>query len=289
VATGDLNGDGLDDVVVGSCISAVAIFLSNGDGTLAAPTVSETGFNSDSETLVLADFDTDGNLDIAVANQRGGTISLIIGNGDGTFQSPVELVSDGGRFLFGVVAADFDRNGLPDLAVSDQTAVVHLFLNQGGTVFTASRLAVGTRPLSPAAGDLNGDGLADLAVPDEGDGMLRSLLGDGAGGFTEVPALFIGTVVAAVALADLDRDGDLDLVGTTADNALVTVALGNGDGTFAPPEAFMVGARATAVAAGYLNGDSGVDLVVATGDGRAWFAQRPACDHANGLDPEPHR
>lgn len=147
--------------------------------------------------MAVADFNGDGKLDLAVTSQQccetgnylGGAVSILLGNGDGTFQNPTQLATtdwgpDTGMDA-GIIAADLNNDGIPDIAAPDPgSSSVMVFLGNGdGTFRPVQRYAVGKLPLKLAVGDFNKDGKPDLIVGNFWDGTLSVLLGNGDGTF----------------------------------------------------------------------------------------------------------
>ena len=291
LAVGDFNGDGKTDVVTANYGSSptvlpfpsddvagtVSVLLGNGNGTFHAAISYSTG-NEDRGTLALptagpfsvalADLNGDGKLDLAVANSGNGTASVLLGNGDGTFQTEVSYPV--GKSPFSVAVADFNGDGKPDLAVAnngDGTTSV-LVGNGDGTFQTAVNYTVGASPISVAAGDFNGDGKLDLVVADYGvagdtTDNISVLLGNGDGTFQTAVSYTVGANPYSVAAADLNRDGKLDLAVANCGNGSVSVLLGNGDGTFQTAVDYTVGTYPYSVTVGDFNGDGKPDLAIA--------------------------
>lgn len=174
LATGDFNRDGNLDLVVTNFNNfggnSVSIFLGNGDGTFRYyydPTVAAGPLG-----VAVADLNRDGILDLAVVAGCGdssscgrpGSVSILIGNGDGTFQPKVDY--NAGSFPYSIVAADFRSSGVLDLAVTDLDSGSLTFLwGQGNGTFPSSTLVTtNARPVGLVAGDFNGDGKLDLAI-----------------------------------------------------------------------------------------------------------------------------
>jgi hypothetical protein len=265
VAVGDFNRDGrLDVVVANPGANTVSVLLGNGDGTLQAPTTSTTlTAGSSPASVAVGDFNGDGKLDLAVANTVSSSISILLGNGDGTFQAAQFFGTDSGPAF--VALGDFNRDGKIDLAVANTSAgTVSVLLGNGNGTFQAARnTAAGTAPSAVAVGDLNGDGAPDLAISDVASGLVSVLLGKGDGTFQPAQTFPAGGNAAMVVIGDFNGDHHADLaLATTGPLVAASVLLGNGDGTFAAVRSFAVGSTPWGIAAGDFNADGAQDLVV---------------------------
>ena len=207
------------------------MLLGNGDGTLPA-TGAEPVAGSLPFGIVAGDFNGDGRTDLAVANFASGDVSVLLGNGDGTFQNQVRYPVGSGRIA--IVAGDFNGDGRTDLAVANGASgdVSVLLGNGDGTFQTQVRYAVGTEPEALVAGDFNGDGCTDLAVANYGDSNdVSVLLGNGDGTFQKQKTYLVGTEPKAIVAGDFNGDGHTDLAVANNGDHDVSVLLNKGDGT----------------------------------------------------------
>ncbi|MGA7648369.1 MAG: Ig-like domain repeat protein [Terriglobales bacterium] len=298
VAVADVNGDGKPDMVVanwcasnGNCTNgSIGVLLGNGDGTFQTA----VGYDSGGiyvRSVAVADVNGDGKPDVVVANQcansncTNGSIGVLLGNGDGTFQTAVSYGSDG-IYADSVAVADVNGDGKPDLLVANECtssnctngSVSVLLGNGDGTFQTAvSYGSGGEYAWSVAVADVNGDGKPDLLVSNEcasncTNGSVSVLLGNGDGTFqTAVGYGSGGEDALSVAVADVNGDGKPDVVvlnqcasNSNCTNGSVSVLLGNGDGTFQTAVSYGSGGEdALSVAVADVNGDGKPDLVVA--------------------------
>lgn len=190
---GDMNGDGFDDKVSVQP-NGVVVQLGSAAG-LRTPVRYTTPNNA--EALVLADFNDDRFLDIAVASSGGsptdtGKVSILLGTGSGTFGAAASFSA--GLAPVSLAKADFNKDGKLDLAVANRDSgnVSVLLGNGDGTFQAASAFAAGDQPASVLADDLNGDQLIDLAVANRGAGAVTILLGNASGGFQPAAAIPAG-------------------------------------------------------------------------------------------------
>ncbi len=273
IVAGDFTGNGILDLAVANQNSNnVSVLLGNGDGTFQPQVTYAVGSGPDA--IVAGDFTGDGHLDLAVANENldgtgGGTVSVLLGNGDGTFQPQVTYAV--GASPSAIVAGDFRGDGRLDLAVTGGTSGVHILLGNGdGTFQPQVNYAVVSDEdaCAIAAGDFSGDGHLDLAVLEEGLGGTPSdvtvLSGNGDGTFQPEPGTgnAVGTGPGAIAAGDFTGNGRTDLAVVNEVSDTVSVLLSNGDGTFQPQVTYAVGSDPDAIVAGDFNGDGHLDLAV---------------------------
>jgi hypothetical protein len=265
---------------------------------------------SSPHSVVTADLNGDGKLDLVTADSNSNSISVLLGNGNGTFQtahtySTVDSLLGFGKDPVAVAVGDFDgrhyANGLPilDLATGNlQDHSISVFVNNGdGTFQTPSNrnYQVGSAPEAIAVGDFNGDGLLDIVTANNGSSTVSVLLGTGADTFQAATSYATGNLPDSVAVGDFNRDGKLDLATANSNSNNVTVLLGNGNGTFQPAVGYPIGAGQTPswIAAADLNGDGKLDLVTANsannsvsvllGNGNGTF--QTAANYATGAGP----
>jgi VCBS repeat protein/HYDIN/CFA65/VesB family protein/ASPM-SPD-2-Hydin domain-containing protein len=266
VAVGDFNHDGkLDAVLSDFAKSQAAVLLGNGNGTFQTPVYYSVGFEP--RSVAVADLNRDGNLDLAVSGDitSTGIISILLGNGDGTFRSAPDAVLD--AFPIFVTVGDFNGDHIPDLVVSDSPYVSVLLGNGDGTFQSPinNQLFSPTYPKSLGIGDFNRDGKLDLVVTGQHgtSSEAKILLGNGDGTFQLGASYDIGSGGVSVAVADFRGIGILDLAIACGNG--VNVLLGNGDGTFQGPAVYGSPDQPNWVIVGDFNRDGRLDLAITGG------------------------
>jgi hypothetical protein len=261
----------------------ISVLLGNGDGTFQ-PAVNydlgNAGSRPAARSVVVADLTGSGIPDIATANDsdNGGTISVFLGHGDGSFQPAatyaVQPVDDQIAISnpLGVAVGSFD--GRPDVIVSNgallQNAggpVGQLFLFSGngdGTFQPPVALDAGLLPVALTVGQFTGDGNLDVAVANAGGGDVTILRGRGDGTFNNGSDLPAGRGASSIAQGDLNGDGIPDLVTANTSAGTVSILFGNGDGTFQAPVTFSVGRLPQGIAVADLTGNGIPDIIVGT-------------------------
>ncbi len=269
IAVGDFNRDGKPDVVVANSGSnSISILLGNGDGTLRIATTVHVGTSPVS--VAVGRFHGTSATDIAVASagdpdQRNGSVSLVKGNGDGTFQAPTNIITGGSPVS--LVAAQLNGDLLPDLAVIDasQSAVLIELASGNGTFLPSGTVPTPAQPVAVTVGDFHGTGRqADLAViSGSSTELVTVFLNNGNGRFLSglVPSVAISQNPAALVAADFNGDGKTDVVAATQLGD-ISVLLGTGFGRFVSATSFASGKGSNYVVAHDLNGDGKLDVAV---------------------------
>jgi hypothetical protein len=243
-------------------------------------------------SIAVGDFNRDGKLDLAVGNWTSNNVSVLLGNGDGTFQAAVDYAT--GSEPESVAVGDFNGDGKLDLVISNglSSNVSVLLGNGDGTFQAAVNYGTGSDSSSVAVGDFNGDGKLDLAVSNSStsDDNVSVLLGNGDGTFQPAVNYGVGVSPRALALGDFNGDGKIDLVTANIDSNNVSVLFGNGDGTFRASVDYPGGPLPLpeSLAVGDFNGDGRLDLAVPTtrGISQVWILlQAPTVTlSSSGLD-----
>ncbi len=262
VAIADFNGDGVtDSAAIGSTGILVTLFSTSGT-VLSTATYPVAGIST---SIVAADFNGDGKIDLAVTQNDPsgpGNIAVLLGKGDGSFGPAAKFPT--GPFAFYLTTGDFNGDGFPDLAVTNVpstgppgagTGAVAVLLGKGdGTFAPAVSYPVGPLPVTIVAADFNGDGRVDLAALDSQTGIVNLvnkvwvLLGKGDGTFQPAISTPTGTGSGYLQYADLNHDGKMDLVVADQSASAVAIMLGNGDGTFQPAAEYVMAAQPVSIA-----------------------------------------
>ena len=237
IAAADLNGDGVPDFVVGQSSASpglgLVVFLTQSDGSLGQGVVYAQ--NDALSYVALGDINQDGKVDIVASNWATGSAEILLGNGNGTFQSPVSIPLP--AITNGVVVGDFNGDGWPDVALAGQDSSVYVLLNDGhGSMVPAGNYPLSGTGYELVAADVNKDGKLDLCVAMTSTSRAAILLGNGDGTFSAAPD-FDTTLPSpyGIAAGDLDQDGNPDLVISSPASGSVMIAFGNGDGSFIAP------------------------------------------------------
>jgi hypothetical protein len=216
-------------------------------------------------SIAVADFNQDGKPDLVTANQISNDVSVLLGNGSGSFATATTF-SSGAVNPTSVAVADFNLDGKLDLAVSNISGSVSVLLGNGSGGFGApSVLSTAGGADEVVTGDFNFDGKPDMAVARAFSNGVSIFLGNGMGGFgarTDFPA---GTTCFSLRAADFNGDGKLDIATANFGSDNVSILLGNGMGSFGAPTNFPVtaGSNPRSIRAGDLDQDGDIDLVTA--------------------------
>ena len=268
------------DIANGGTASVTVVNPAPGGGTsnivsfaiaVAAPVVSLEFVSPagvcDSDSIITADFNHDGKMDIAAVgsggNEAPGVICVLLGNGDGSFQPYTSYSA--GFFTRGLVSGDLNGDGRPDLVVvNEDDGTISVFLGNGdGTFQPAVNSPTVLVPVSLTLGDFNGDGRLDAAIG-TADGMAIQL-GNGDGTFQSPIAFGSGVETFYMVTGDFNRDGRLDIAATGNDFDFISVFLGNGDGTFQTNVNYPTLSRSSLIFTGDFNGDGALDLAYTDG------------------------
>src|SRR4028118_1379251 len=268
VATEDFNKDGNLDLAFASSAGNNSVWITLGDGTGQFGPATNLNTNSptnlDTRSVAVGDFNKDGNSDLVTANNASDNVSLLLGNGDGTF---------GAATYFGVgsnpntvAVGDINGDGNSDLATANNNSdnLSILLGNGNGTFGAATNLSVGPNPHFVLVGDFNKDGKSDLATANFGSNSVSILLQNANGTFGAATNFTVGDRPNSIALGDFNGDNNPDLAVTNEGSPdSVSILLGNGTGSFGSPTNLSIGSAPVAIASGDFNGDGKVDLATA--------------------------
>ncbi|MGH3089528.1 MAG: FG-GAP repeat domain-containing protein [Rubrobacteraceae bacterium] len=217
-------------------------------------------------SVTAADFDGDGDTDLATANGFSDNISVLMNEGDGAFAAAVDYPVV--ETPSSITTADFDGDGDVDIASANAFSDdVSILMNEGDGVFAPAVYypVDGESPQFITSSDLDGDGDGDLVTGNVNSNDITLLLNNGDGTFSEAGTRPVGENPGSIAASDLDGDGDTDLAVANGVSDSVSVLMNEGDGAFADDAAYQVDGSLD-VTASDLDGDGDVDLVAAGGD-----------------------
>lgn len=278
VVTGSLRNNSINDLVAAnSADNTISVLLGDGTGAFGTQTTFPTG--TDPVWIATGQFNnnpaaanSDSFLDLAVVNQGSNTVSIFLGNGDGTFKPKVDMAT--GSIPVSAVTGDFHdltSSTEVDVAVANQgDNTISIYQGNGDGTFqkpTVLQLPANFSPTALGTADFNGDGHADLAVTSGGTNAVWILLGNGNGTFSTGPNFqyATGTDPVFISTADFTNNGIEDLAIANNGSNTVSILLGNGNGTFtaATNPQVPAGTAPTSIAIGDFNVDGLADLAVA--------------------------
>jgi hypothetical protein len=279
VASGDLDGDGNLDIVTANeeaegAEGTVSVLLGNGDLTFTRVDHEATDGQQDlrgelgTSEVVLVDINDDQILDILALNRISESISVFLGEGDGTFDIPTRQAVPGVQFF---VLADFNGDGDLDLAgVLTNSDRVGIRLGNGnGTFGNQQTYLVGSAPIRVAARDVNGDGAVDIVTANSRSQDASVLAGDGNGNFAAARTYVADAEPRRLGFGDFDEDGRLDIAVVSEGDLGATVAIlrGRADGTFLAAEDLRVDGAPTDLRVADIDGNGYADVVGVTEGG----------------------
>lgn len=275
IAAGDVNNDRNIDLALTHHDSfGVVILLGTGDGKFAAapgsPFIAHQGTKAHNHGLALNDFNSDGNLDITTSNQDDNSVSVLLGNGRGSFAPAAGSPFAVGRAPYPHAVGDVNKDGNLDIVtpnVGSNNVSVLLGNGRGGfTAAVSSPYRVETRPYYVVIGDVSGDGKPDLITTHDDINLMTTLLGDGRGGFSLAPGspFDVGRRAFKLVAYDVNRDARMDLIIGTEASDSVAVLLSNALGGYTPAAGSPYTAgRNPRVAIGDANNDGKPDIITA--------------------------
>jgi hypothetical protein len=305
-AVGDLNRDRKPDLVVacGTCCGSrpdpksghVVVLLGDGKGGFEPANGEPVKIASSVRKVALGDFDRDGDIDVAAAQHDSYEVVVLLNKGDGTLvrthTPPVGTVGGGGPHTHDIAVGDVNGDASLDILTTNANGnSLSVLLGDGRGQFAqapGSPVSAGTHPYDALAiRDVNGDGKADVVVPNLMANAISILLGDGRGGFAQASGspIAVGERPGYVVVGDVNNDGKLDVCATHDDVGMVDVLLGDGTGRFRAAEGspVRVDAPVWGMDAADVNRDGNLDLalgamgshrpVVLLGDGKGGFSQ----------------
>jgi hypothetical protein len=264
VAIGDFNGDGYDDIAIGSSLGdEFEVYLSDGhggfSGPLSVPEISPD--RTPPNSIAAADVTGDGKIDLIEPDTSDGSIYVFPGLGNGQFGTPLKYFAFDDPLT--VAVGDVNNDGYPDVLVASSGRVSVLLGGPTGLHGASASYGVGLNITSIALGDVNGDGNLDV-IANDSRSQVTLLTGDGHGGFSAPIAIPLPAPASDVKLADIDGDRRLDIIAATANGVCALHSIGNG--TFLPP-VLSPDSQATSLAVADFNGDGLADLLTKNSSG----------------------
>lgn len=267
--TGDLNGDNNPDLIVFASTSPyeMKIYLNDGSGYLLLDaSYSMPDFYPSS--LVVEDFDNDGDADVATVDLYSEYVVIYYNNGDGTYGTPSEFsIGDPDAEPSGIESGDLNEDGYADLIVSNEWNVIWvMFNNQDGSFSPGVLYNMGYAPKTVVVADLTGDGHLDIAVSVHFFMGVPILINNGSGAFFTAPTYPVDEMLFGILSNDLNNDGALDLIVSSCEGDSITVMYNDGAAHFTSTVSYDAGDCPMEMVLTTVNNDADIDLVVANAD-----------------------
>jgi hypothetical protein len=265
IAACDVDGDGDADIILMTSLGAIAVLRNDGRGSFGPQVI--YGVSSPTDGMDVGDIDLDGDTDVVVVGRGPGGMAVLRNNGAGEFAFAYAVAVPDDPFR--VALGDFNNDGAPDAVVVDEFEErAHIIMNNGRGLFILEREypcgPTNSSPVDVQTGDLDGDGLIDIVVANDGFAPNVSVLRSGGGGFFIARDQYdAGPAGHTVTLADVNADGSLDVVASMDLGNAMGILLNSGDGTLGLMRSYGVGDRPQKAVAGDFDRDGIVDLALA--------------------------
>ncbi|CAF2734521.1 unnamed protein product [Rotaria sp. Silwood2] len=272
VTVADFNNDGQLDIVVASYdTNSIIVLHGYGNGTFSIKKIYSTGKDSLPYDVTVGDFNSDGRLDIVVANLGTNTVGVLLGYGDSTFRNQMTFSTSDGTRPCWVTVGDFDNNKQLDIATAlwnDNS--IGILLGYGNGSFSPVvryPTGYGSNPRGISVGDFNNDNRLDIVIPSAGSDNIIVLFGLGDGSFLLGSALSTGieSSPSATAIGDFNNDTQLDVAVANYVSNNIEIFLGYGSEPFGAGREYTTGdgSRPHSVAVDDFNNDGRLDIVIA--------------------------
>lgn len=259
---GDLDNDGWGDLsVVNETAEDIRVFMSN-QGSFSAFDTQELPLGNKPSANEGADFNGDGEIDLVIGNTQGDMMSIVMGNGDGTFSD--EVIYTAGQGVRGVTVIDLEGDGDMDVVTANRVANnLSIFVNDGNGIF-GTAVNLGT-PLSNEtailSADMNEDGISDLVIGGYVSDDIGVLINDGSGNFTLVEQRTTGDAPWMIGMGDVNGDGHVDIAAACSGSNQIAIHLGDGTGMLSAASLYPAGAFPLAIDLGDLDGDGDLEVI----------------------------